>query len=585
MSHITKSAVHCINPDCKRPYPQPWGNKFCTSCGALLHLLDRYVPLKPLGSGGFAQIYTVWDEKTKTEKVLKVLVENSPKALELFTQEAEVLIKLRHPGVPLVESDGYFQVNLPNPKPRVLACLVMEKINGQTLEEVLKSYPQGCPEDLVLNWFAQAVKILEELHKRQIIHRDIKPSNLMLRTHLPTLPLSSGENKVDLVLIDFGGVKQFKTSKLSRESSSTKLYSSGYSPPEQMIGGNVGPGADFYALGRTMIELITGQYPPELGDPQTGVLHWRNHIQVNPQLADLLDDMVQEDMRSRPLNAIMIQKRLNKITRRSSQRSLFSQIKDAVEQAAITVSGQFTLSTQALEQALKNFIKAVAKTVIFTAKVIFQILQACLATVWAMLLTSVGSCIGSTIGSIVASRTVLVHQVAEYISRQLPELVNNTPAVMATEIIIFVGAGLGTAWGLTISGCFGQRRRFLVTSVMGIISYGLSWLVLQFTSSKHSGEALLAVILAAVFLLTLTLDFRSHHIVYAVVAAFGTATIFAMLFMFGFPTTVFQFSSQPLWSALYLPMTFFSLVSLFMSFWLGVTYYLIVPGLRFMGWR
>jgi hypothetical protein len=29
----------------------------------LLQLLDRYVPLQPLGSGGFAQIYTVWDEK------------------------------------------------------------------------------------------------------------------------------------------------------------------------------------------------------------------------------------------------------------------------------------------------------------------------------------------------------------------------------------------------------------------------------------------------------------------------------------------------------------------------------------------
>jgi serine/threonine protein kinase len=85
------SATHCINPDCLRPHPQPWGNKFCNSCGASLELKNRYIPLQLLGSGGFATIYTVWDLQTKTEKVLKVLVETAPKALELFEQEAAVL--------------------------------------------------------------------------------------------------------------------------------------------------------------------------------------------------------------------------------------------------------------------------------------------------------------------------------------------------------------------------------------------------------------------------------------------------------------------------------------------------------------
>ncbi len=583
--HITKSAVHCINPDCQRPYPQPWGNKFCNSCGALLQLLDRYVPLQPLGSGGFAQIYTVWDEKTQTEKVLKVLVEHSPKALELFRQEAEVLIKLHHPGVPRVEADGYFQINLPTPKPRPLACLVMEKINGQTLEEILENYPQGCPENLVLIWFSQAVKILEELHKRQIIHRDIKPSNLMLRTPSTTVPLTPGENKVELVLIDFGGVKQFKTFKMRRESSSTRLYSSGYSPPEQITGSNVGTAADFYALGRTMIELLTGKYPPQLEDPQTGALQWRNQVNVNPKLADLLDEMILEDVRSRPENAAIIQKRLTRIIRTSSHPGLFDQIKNSVQQAATQVSHKFTLLIQAIEQAFSNITKAIGKTVLFIAKAMLKILQACLATIWAMLITSLGASIGTISGFVVASRTVFGEQVSEYIFSQLPELVNNTQAAMSTEIIVFFGAGLGTAWGLTISGCFGQRRRFLVASLMGMVSYGFSWLVLQLTTTRDSGEGLLTVILVAVFLFTLSIGFRSHHIVHAVVAAFGTAIIFAMLIIFGFPTTVFQFSGQPLWSALSLPIAFFTLVSLLMSFWLGVSYYLIVPGLRLLGWR
>jgi len=544
------------------------------------------VPLQPLGSGGFAQIYTVWDEKTQTEKVLKVLVEVSPKALELFTQEAAVLCSLRHPGVPTVEADGYFHVNLFSPKPHQLPCLVMEKINGRTLEEILKKYPQGCPEDLVLNWFAQAIQILQELHKRQIIHRDIKPSNLMLGISSPIVPPVEGEIKGDrLVLIDFGGAKQFSASKLRSQSSSTRLFSSGYSPPEQVIGGIVAPNADFYALGRTMIELLTGKYPLELEDQQTGKLRWRTTINVNPQLADLLDEMVQEDVRSRPANAVMIQKRLAKISQPLPSPGLFSQLRDKVKQVSTQTFHNFTLLKLAIEQALANFSQAVNKTIIFIAKTILKIFQACLATIWAIILTSFGACFGAIAGFILAYRTSLGLRVVELILSQLNQLVPNTQPIFGADILVFVAAGWGTAWGLTVSGCFGQRRRFLVASLMGMISYSFGWLILQLITPKASGEGLVAVILVAVSLLTLSLRLRSHHIVYAVFAAFGSAIAYAFLILLRLAPPIFQFSSQPAWSELYLPLIFFGSVGFFISFWLGVSYYLIVPGLRFLGWR
>lgn len=586
MSHITQSAVHCINPDCQRPYPQPWGNKFCNSCGAPLELLDRYVPIQPLGSGGFAQIYTVWDEKTQTEKVLKVLVEDSPKALELFTQEAAVLSSLHHPGVPRVDAEGYFQVQLFNPKPHQLPCLVMEKINGRTLEEILKKFPQGCPESLVLNWFAQAVQILQELHKRQILHRDIKPSNLMLGTSLPSSIASPGQAEGDrLVLIDFGGAKQFSASKLRSQSSSTRLFSSGYSPPEQVTGGIVGPSADFYALGRTVIELLTGKYPLELEDQQTGKLRWRTAVNVNPQLADLLDEMVQEDVRSRPANAAIIQKRLAKISQPLPPPGLFAQLQDKIKQASTQVSQRFTLITQAIEQVLANFSQAVTKIVVFIAQTIIKIFRACLATIWAMILSTIGAYFGAIAGFILAYRTSLGRQVVELIGNQLNQLVPNTQPVFGADILVFVAAGWGTAWGLTVSGCFGQRRRFLVASLMGMISYGFGWLVLQLITPKDSGEGLVAVILVAVCLLTLSLGLRSHHLVYAVFAAFGSAIGYAVLILLKLAPPIFQFTSQPAWSELYLPLTFFGSVGFFISFWLGVSYYLIVPGLRLLGWR
>ncbi|MHC0062171.1 protein kinase domain-containing protein [Nostoc sp. UIC 10890] len=586
MSHITQSAVHCINPDCQRPYPQPWGNKFCNSCGAPLELLDRYVPLQPLGSGGFAQIYTVWDEKTQTEKVLKVLVEDSPKALELFTQEAAVLSSLQHPGVPTVDADGYFHVNLFNPKSHQLPCLVMEKINGRTLEEILRKFPQGCPEDLVLNWFAQALQILQELHKRQILHRDIKPSNLMLGTSSPSVTPPQGQTEGDrLVLIDFGGAKQFSASKLRSQSSSTRLFSSGYSPPEQVSGGVVGTGADFYALGRTVIELLTGKYPLELEDQQTGKLRWRTAVNVNPQLADLLDEMVHEDVRSRPANAAIIQKRLAKISQPLPPPGLFARLRDSVKQASMQVSQKLTQLTQAIKQALANFGQAVNKTVIFITQTIIKILQACLATIWAMILAYVGACFGAIAGFILAYRTSLGPLVVEFLGSQLNELVPNTQPVFGADILVFVAAGWGTAWGLTVSGCFGQQRRFLVASLMGMISYAFGWLILQLITPKDSGEGLVAVILVAVCLLTLSLGLRSHHIVYAVFSAFGSAIAYAVLILLKLAPSIFQFTSQPAWSELQLPLIFFGSVGFFISFWLGISYYLIVPGLRFLGWR
>ncbi|MGL5082979.1 MAG: serine/threonine protein kinase, partial [Microcoleaceae cyanobacterium] len=249
------STIHCINPKCLKPTHQPWGNKFCQSCGAPLELNRRYIPLNYLGTGGFSTLYTVWDLKTQTEKVLKVLLDSSPKVLELFGQEAAVLARLRHPGIPRVEADGYFFLRKRNAAAAAVPCLVMEKIHGPTLEQILVQYPLGCPETWVMNWLNQALDILRDLHGHHIIHRDLKPSNLMLRS-APTFPLDSIQiRQHQLVMIDFGGARQVGGEPEHPESprSSTRLVSPGYSPPEQIVGARVNPATDFYALGRTCI--------------------------------------------------------------------------------------------------------------------------------------------------------------------------------------------------------------------------------------------------------------------------------------------------------------------------------------------
>jgi serine/threonine protein kinase len=532
-------------------------------------LVDRYWPLQPLGSGGFAQIYTVWDVKTQTEKVLKVLVENSPKALELFIQEAEVLSNFRNPGVPKVDADGYFQINLTNPKPHQLACLVMEKIDGHNLEEIRKKYPQGCPEDLVLNWFSQSVKILQELHKRHIIHRDIKPSNLMLRSPAPNAPFKVQQ----LVLIDFGGAKQFSGGILRSHSSSTRLFSSGYSPPEQIIGGNVGPAADFYALGRTMIELLTGKYPQELEDPITGELSWRKWCNVNIQLADLLDEMIQADVRSRPAHAAIIQKRLLAINSVKSKKLQKSQ------------PGFFTQIKNTIIHGITEFTQAVGNTTLFTVQAIFKFLKACLATIWAIILSFIGASVGTIGGFFLAYQTKLGAFVAEFILRQLPELIPNFTPTNPKEIIIYAVAGLGTAWGITLSGSFGQKRRFLSSAMMGLIGYSSGWITWQFIKPQDSPEGLIAWMLISISLLTLGLGLRSHYLAYAFIAAFGSANIVAGLIHLGIKISLVHFSDPPNWVELLQHIAFLGFIGILISLCLGLSHYIIVPCLRWLGWR
>ncbi|NJL01258.1 MAG: serine/threonine protein kinase [Spirulinaceae cyanobacterium SM2_1_0] len=295
-------SLHCINPDCPAPQPQPPHHKFCQRCGTSLYFQQRYVPMQRLGTGGFAAIFTVWDTRQDTEKVLKVLTVAAEKALQLFVQEALVLRSLHHPGVPRVEPNSFFELKTPD---RSLYCLVMEKIVGPNLEDLLLDYyPRGCPELLVYEWLVQASAILDVLHRRQIVHRDIKPSNLMLRQTTPGQP-GSGQ----LVLIDFGGAKQIDSAP-----SSTRLFSSGYSPPEQMSGGGVEPATDIYALGRTAIHLLTSRHPSELEDIETGRLHWQHIVTLDAGLAALLDAMVEPEPAARPTSARRLQQRLLALT-------------------------------------------------------------------------------------------------------------------------------------------------------------------------------------------------------------------------------------------------------------------------------
>ena len=302
---------YCINPHCPKPIDLANANNpICRNCGSQLLLQNRYRVLTQLGQGGFGNTFEI-DDAGKT-KVLKVLTENNPKAVELFQQEAKVLSQLNSVGIPKVEADGYFTV-LPKNSSVPLHCLVMEKIAGVNLEQWMefRNY-QPSAETQALNWLKQIVEILALVHAQKYFHRDIKPQNIMLRP--------SGQ----LVLIDFGAVRQITTTILAGNSH-TRIISQGYSPPEQQNGYSVQQ-SDFFALGRTFIFLLTGKEPQDkaIYDPLTNELHWRKYaVNISPLLADLIDNLIAPTANQRPENTRVILQRLQKIEKALNQPYFF----------------------------------------------------------------------------------------------------------------------------------------------------------------------------------------------------------------------------------------------------------------------
>jgi serine/threonine protein kinase len=299
----------CINPQCPQPaHPDNAYNLTCQACGSGLLLQGRYRVMRLLSSSsGFGIVYEAYQQNTpKILKVLKRDRSDNPKVLHLFRKEAEVLSQIDHPGVPLVEPDGYFTYR-PQGSETPLHCIVMEKIDGPNLMQWMQqqgNHPIG--EHQAFQWLFQLTEILRRVHQHNYFHRDIKPDNVMLR--------ASGQ----LVLVDFGAAREMSQTYLAQVGSLgvTTISSAGYTPPEQEQGQAV-PQSDFYALGRTIIYLLTGRSPNDttLYDPMLNTFNWRPHApQLSSGFADLLDSLISPRVIDRPKTAQEIVDRLHKLS-------------------------------------------------------------------------------------------------------------------------------------------------------------------------------------------------------------------------------------------------------------------------------
>lgn len=305
---MSKNMSLCINPNCRNPDTLAnQNNMFCQDCGSDLLIHGCYRVVRLIGEGGFAKTYEVLEGGTS--RVLKILLPchtSNQKAVELFQQEASILSRLNHSGIPKITSNGCFKFVPRDQQIKHIHCFVMERIAGVDLEIWMENRKGNVITlDLALNWLQQLVKILDLIHQQQYFHRDIKPSNIMLRP--------SGQ----LVLIDFGAAREMTNTymaKMVRGSVLTSIGSAGYIPPEQANGKGV-PQSDFFSLGRTFVYLLTGQTPSNFPEsPTTGQMIWHSSATKIPSLLlEFVDQLMSPFVGNRPKNAQEVLQKLKQI--------------------------------------------------------------------------------------------------------------------------------------------------------------------------------------------------------------------------------------------------------------------------------
>ncbi|KFE70051.1 serine/threonine-protein kinase [Hyalangium minutum] len=215
-----------------------------------------------------------------------------------FEREVELLRRTRHPAVPRLIDQGWWEAEPGVRHPYV----VMEWIRGQRLYEWARMHTPTSRE--VLRVVAQLAWGLEVLHRGECLHRDLKGDNILV------------EPEGRAVLTDFGSGTWKGAPPLThrvlppntpeyRSPEALRFEWQHWSTPGARY--HATPADDLYALGVTLYRLLTRIYPPPGTEPedlkkqiQGGVARRQCTHELNPRVVPELSALVERLLAAEP---------------------------------------------------------------------------------------------------------------------------------------------------------------------------------------------------------------------------------------------------------------------------------------------
>ncbi|MEV4518067.1 protein kinase [Dactylosporangium sp. NPDC049525] len=197
--------------------------------------MERYRLIEELGAGGMSVVWRARDEVLGRSVAVKQLTAAAdPDSRRRIQAEARAAALLSHPHIAAVYDFGHTAGGAP--------YVVMELIEGESLEDLLQRTGGPLPVTAALRTAAQLASALAAVHARGLVHHDVKPANVML---------TDGGAK----LVDFG------VSAIAGDNTDQLLGTPAYVAPERLRGIPPSPATDVYALGVVLHRMLTGELP------------------------------------------------------------------------------------------------------------------------------------------------------------------------------------------------------------------------------------------------------------------------------------------------------------------------------------